>query len=265
MRTRRLLAVATLALVAACEPGTVVIRFDPAVGDGYRFRSDVTTEVERTIDGETTVEEATSELLATERIVAVGADEITVDVTLERDGAIQRSYEVRFDRGDRLTAIDLVEGVPADALGLDLANDLPADLASPPPGPLEPGETWIIERIIEVAGQEDPIVVHGRGRVEALGVVDGNDVAVVVVELRVPIRNAIETTDGVVRVQGDQVSRSETTYDLADGAARSDRTDITGDLEVRVTPPSGVSAAPVAGTISYRVSTETERVPDDDV
>lgn len=261
---RRLLLVAmALLALAACDPHTIEIRFDPAVGDGYRFRSDVRTEVERTIDGETTVEEASSVLDATERVVAVEDDEIRIEVTLERDGTTQRTYDVRFDRSDRLTAIDLVEGVPAEALGLDLATDLPADVASPPAGPLEPGTTWEIERVVEIDGQPDPIVVRGTGRVDSLGVVDGNDVAVVVVDLEVPIRSAIETADGEVTVRGMQTSTSRTTYDLDDGAARSDRTDITGVVAVVVEPPTGIVAAPVEGSISYRVETRTRRVPDD--
>lgn len=260
MRIARLLAlVVALFVAAACEPHTVVIRFDPEVGDGYRFRSDISTRVVQTIDDETTVEDADSVLDATEIVTAVD-DEITVAVTLERDGATQRSYEVRFDRGDRLTAIDLVEGVPADALGLDLANDLPADIASPPAGPLESGATWTIERSVEAAGQPAR-VVRGRGRIDSLGVVDGNDVAVVVVELTVPILSTIDTPDGRVSVRGLQTSTSRTTYDLADGAARQDRTDIEGDVDVVVQPPTGIVAEPVRGTIDYRVETRTQRVP----
>lgn len=265
MRTPRTitLLVTGLALVlglAACDPGTVGIRFDPAVGDTYRFRSDISTRVLRTIDEETTVEDADSVLDATEVVTAVDDDEITVAVTLERDGATQRSYEVRFDRGDRLTAIDLVEGVPADALGLDLANDLPADIASPPVGPLEPGETWEIRRVVEVAGRADPIVIEGVGRIDSLGVVDGNDVAVVIVELSVPIRSVIETSDGTATVVGMQSSSSHTTYDLEDGAAREDRTDITGDVDVIVQPPEGIEADPVEGEIRYEIGTRTVRV-----
>lgn len=263
MPIRRLFLVAmTVLVVAACDPHTIEIRFDPAVGDGYRFRSDVRTEVERTIDGETTVEDASSVLDATERVVAVDEDEVRIEVTLERDGTTQRTYDVRFDRGDRLTAIDLVEGVPADALGLDLATDLPADVASPPSGPLEPGTTWEIERVVEIADQTDPIIVRGSGRIDSLGVVDGYDVAVVLVDLEVPIRSRIETADGEVTVRGTQTSRSRTTYDLTDGAARSDRTDISGDVTVIVQPPTGIVAAPVEGSISYLVETRTRRVPE---
>ncbi|MDE0803377.1 MAG: hypothetical protein OSA99_08640 [Acidimicrobiales bacterium] len=262
MPIRRLLFVAlSLLVLSGCDPHTIEIRFEPAVGDAYRFRSDVRTEVARTIEGETTTEDASSVLDATERVIAVDDDEVRIEVTLERDGTTQRTYDVRFDRGDRLTAIDLVEGVPADALGLDLATDLPADVASPPPGPLEPGTAWVIERVVEIAGEADPIVVRGTGRIDALGVVDGNDVAVVVVDLEVPIRSTIETADGEVTVRGEQTSRSRTTYDLTDGAARSDRTDITGEVAVIVAPPDGIDAAPVEGAIAYRIETRTRRVP----
>lgn len=261
MSVRRALGVLVVLLAAAaCDPHTVTIRFDPAVGDRYRFRSDISTRVERSIEGETTVEEDDSVLDATERVVAVDGEDVTVEVTLERDGTTRRTYEVRFDRGDRLTAIDLVEGVPAESLGLDLADDLPADIASPPDGPLEPGTTWAIERTVRSEDGTDPVVVRGRGRIDSLGVVDGHDVAVVVVDLTVPIDSAIDTSDGLVTVRGTQSSSSRTTYDLADGAARGDRTDITGDVVVVVQPPSGIDAEPVRGTVGYRVETRTERV-----
>lgn len=266
MFRRRRSALAGLVVAAlfsvACEEHTVTIRFDPDVGDRYSFRSQISTEVEREIDGERTVESARSELEATESVIAVDDDTVTVEVTLDRDTAPSRSYEVRFDRADKLTAIDLIEGVPAEALGLDLATDLPTDVASPPDGPLEPGDTWVIERTFTVEGREEPSVVTGTGRVDALGVEDGHEVAVVVVDLRVPVHSVVDTAAGRVTIVGVQTSRSRTTYDLADGAARGDRTDIDGDLDVVVEPPAGVVAPPVPGRIRYRVETETSRVPD---
>lgn len=264
MRARTAVAflLALAAAMGGCDEHTVAIRFDPDVGDRYRFRSEVTTEVARTLDGETTVERDESVLDATELVVAVDDEEIRLDVTLARDGATQRSYEVRVDRGDRLTAIDLVEGVPADALGLDVITDLPADIASPPAEPLEPGARWAIERTLAV-DDENPVTVDGWGRVESLGVVDGHDVAVIIVELRLPVRRTIDTVDGVVTVEGVQTSRSRTTYDLDEGAARSDDTEIRGEIDVLVRPPADIEAAPVSGRILYEVTTRTTRVPGD--
>lgn len=270
---RRFAAAAALAVsagvVAACEPGTVSIRFDPEVGDRYRFRSEISTDIERTIEGETTTEQSESVLDAVEEVLSVDGAEIRLAVTLERDRATPRRYEVLVDRGDRLSAIDLVEGVPADALGLDLATDLPSDIASPPPEPLEPGQTWEIRREVPLTDDttdrgSETVTVTGHGRVRSLGVEDGNDVATVEVELRVPIRSTIDTIDGVVTARGVQTSTSRTTYDLSDGAARRDRTVIDGTVDVVVDPPEGVLAPPVRGELRYAVATDTRRVPQQD-
>jgi hypothetical protein len=252
--------VAALVTMAACEEHTVAIRFDPEVGDRYRFRSDIATEVVRTIDGETDVQRASSRLDATESVVEVDADAVEVQVSVERDGAAPRTYDVRFDRTGRLSTIDLVEGVPADALGLDLVTDLPADVASPPAGRIGPGTTWRIERSIERPGAQEAILVTGRGAIESLGVEDGHEVAVAVVDLRVPVRSVIDTDDGRITLVGAQASTSRTTYDLADGTARTDRTEIEGEVEVIVEPPEGIDAPPVAGWIRYDVRIDTRRL-----
>lgn len=258
---RRLITAVALAgagLLAACDPHTITLQFSPSVGDEYQFQSTIRTEFTRVLEGAPTdVVEDESVLDATESVTAVG-DEISVDVVIVRDGAPARSYTARFNRGDHLTAIDLIEGAPADAVGLDLATDLPADLGSPPSTPLEPGDRWTIERRIDTG--DGTIVVTGRGRVRSLGVVDGRDVAVIEVMLEVPIRSELSTPNGPVRLDGTQVSESVTTYDLADGAVRSDRTQISGSVDVVVEPPPGIEARPVPGTITYSVSTDTERV-----
>lgn len=255
-----IVAVACASTLTACEDHTVAIRFEPAIGDRYDFRSDVTTDITRTLDGETTREHDESTLGATETVTGIDGDEITLDVALERDGAPARAYTVRVNRSDRLTAIDLVEGVPAEALDLDLASDLPADVASPPAGPLEPGARWAISRTVEASDGGQPTVVTGTGRVESLGVQDGHDIATVVVELRVPIRSQIDTADGAVQVRGVQYSTSRTTYDLDDGAARGDDTTISGDLVVVVDPPVGVVAEPARFTVDYQLLSTTQRI-----
>ncbi len=255
---RRSLAFATalvMGAVAACGDDTVAIRFDPEVGDEYRFRSEIASTVERTIDGETTTETDDAVLRASEVVTDVGDEEVTLEVTLERDGADVRTYEARYDRGDRLSTIDLVEGVPAATVGLALDTDLPSDIASPPDGPLFPGAKWNIERPL------GDLTITGHGAVVELGVEDGREFAVVEIELTVPVESEIETTDGVVTVSGSQSSRSRATYDLGDGAVRRDETDIEGLVDIVVEPPSGVDASPVTGTIDFEISVRTRRVP----
>ena len=108
-----------------------------------------------------------------------------------------------------------------------------------------------------------PFTVRGSGQLVSLGVEDGEDVAVVVVELEVPVRSVAETDAGRVTVRGTQTVVSRTTYTLADGAARADRTRIEGEAKVTVEPPAGIVASPVAGSIRYSISTETHRVRTD--
>lgn len=247
-------------VLASCEEHTVAVRFEPEVGDVYRFRADIDTEVTRTIDGETTEEADGAVLEATQTVRAVADDEVLVRVALQRDDASPRTVDVRLDRSSRLTAIDLVEGVPAEALGLDVQMDLPADISSPPTGPLEPGARWEIEREVTLGGLSRPVVVRGTGRIDALGVEDGHEVAVAVVELDVPVRTVLDTEDGRVRLVGTQHTVSETAYDLGDGAMRRDRTVTRGEVAVIAEPPSGVDAAPIRGELAYRLETSTRRL-----
>lgn len=261
MSARRVVALVAAAVfvLAACEEHTIAIRFEPEIGDEYRFRSDIATEVASTIDGETDVTRSTSRLDATEAVVDIDDESVEVEVTVQRDSAAPRTFDVRYDRAGRLATIDLIEGVPAEALGLDLGTDLPADVASPPSGPLEPGAIWQIDRPIERDGAET-VVVTGKGTIDSLGVEDGRDVAVVVVELEVPVRSTVDTADGRVTLLGSQFSSSRTTYDLADGTARTDRTEIRGDVDVIIEPPAGIDAPPVPGSVRYEVDIETRRI-----
>ena len=237
----------------------MAIRFRPDAGDRYRLRSEIETEVTRTIEDETDVDRSRSRLRATEEVVDVDRDEVQVEVTVARDGAAPRTYETRFGRTGRLSTIDLVEGVPTEALGLDLATGLPPEIMSPPAARLEPGATWTVERRVVWDDDGEPVTVRGTGRLASLGVEDGREVAVAVVEVSVPVRSVVETADGTVTLAGVQRSRSETAYDLADGTARRDRTVIDGDLDVIVEPPRGVDAPPVRGAVRYEVHSTTTR------
>ena len=132
-------------------------------------------------------------------------------------------------------------------------------MASPPAGPLEPGARWTIDAPIELEGVAEPQHVTGTGRIDTLGVEDGVEVAVAVVELQVPVRSIVETADGRVTLFGSQTTSSRTAYALDDGALWRDRTTIDGDVSVIIEPPAGIDVQPVQGDIHYRVTTRTRR------
>lgn len=263
---RPAIAVASVVVVlglTGCEPHTVDLGFDPAVGDVYRFESTIRTEVLRTVDDRVEEPEVeTSTLAATETVTDIDDGSVSMDVSITRDDAPARNYTALFDRGQHLTAADLVEGAASDAVGLDLAADLPTDLSSPPAGPLEPGERWTISRSVDTG--HGAIVVTGTGRVVSLRVEDGNNVAVVEVELTVPIRSSLDNPNGEVLLDGTQIGRSRTVYDLTEGTVRSDQTSVEGEVRLVFRPPEGVQAEPVLGSIVYSVATDTRRVPDVD-
>ena len=252
-------ALASLLVLGGCEPHTVAIDFDPEIGDRYRLRSVIDTEISRTIQDETTVDRSVGRLVATETIVDVDDDDIEVEVTVARDGAAARTYEARFGRTGRLSTIVAVEGLPTDVVGVDLAAELPSDIASPPAGRLEPGTTWTIDRPVTLPGRTGSVRVTGSGRIDSLGVEDGHEVAVAIVELTVPVRTVVDATDGRVTLVGTQTSRSETAYDLADGTARRDHTEIVGETDAIVEPPAGIAAPPVRGTVRYEIRSESDR------
>lgn len=259
MRIVFLMAAAALAL-AACDPHTVSVGFAPEVGDEFRFRSEVSTDVTRRVQDDVEQIAADAVLEAVEEVVGVGDDGIRVEVSVSRDDSLPRTFEVLLDRGSRLTAIDLIEGVPAEALGLRLGTQLPADVASPPAGPLEPGTRWTISEPVTLEGTSESARITGTGRIDSLGVEDGVEVAVAVVELVVPVRSVLDTTDGRVTLFGSQTTSSTTAYALDDGSLWRDRTTISGEVSLLIEPPERVEVRPVEGAIAYEVETRTRRV-----
>ena len=245
-------------LLGGCAEHTVSIAFDPMIGDEFQYRSEITTVVDRPVDGEHTHTEESSVLDATETVTAVSDTDVTLDVALERDGAPARTYTSRYDRGDRLTAIDLIEGVPAEAIGYDLTTDLPADLTSPPAGPLRPGQRWEIERVLDTG--DEPLRITGVGTVESLGVVDGRDIATVVIEVEIPVRSEITFPNATVVLDGWQRTRSVAVYDLAEGALVTDESTIEGDVDGLILPPPNVNDEPKAATVVYSIDVVTNRV-----
>lgn len=260
-RLRAVAAAGMLLALAGCREHTVLIRFDPEVGDRWELTSRIDTQLERTVDSDTSVERSSSRLEGTESVVDVDGDDVDVEVSVARDGEDPQTFEVRFDRTGRLSAIDLVEGLPADALGASLASGLPADLISPPTTRLAPGERWEVDRRVRLDGRTGPVRIEGTGRVESLGVEDGRDVAVAVVEVVVPVRSVIETAAGRVTLVGSQTITTRTAYDLTDGTARRERTQIDGTTELIFEPPPGEEAPPIPGSLRYEIRTETTRLP----
>ncbi len=246
-----LLAVSSVALLA-CRPDTVQLGFDPDAGATYRYRYEVdatitrqiedgepqTTEVHLTFDSEQTVLEATEG----------GA---RMEVTLTSRGSAPKTAEVTVDRAGSLQAIQAVDGLPADALGLPAVADLLAAAATEPPRrALALGDAWATTEGL----------VTGKGRLDHYAVLDGEDSAVVESTVVEVLTQTSERSGSEVVLDGDLRSSATTAFDLADGSVRRSRTRSHGTVDVLVAPPVDVVAPPVDATVTYDLRVTTTRL-----
>jgi hypothetical protein len=251
---RRRLALVALAGaigVAACREGTVVIEPDPQVGDRASYRYEIEAQVTSRLEGaEPTTEDISTELLVDQEVVAITPDGVQASVTLRRDGLSARDAQVVLDASGGLRAVELVEGLPSDVLGAAQLGALFPPISAPPPGPLAPGARWTI----------DEGTLRGHGRLERLGVVDGEDIAVVTTTLTDAIDELVTAGTSTAALAGDLRSRRSVTYDLRDGALRRSTARSRGDVQATIQPPPGIQAAPVLATISYVIEVRVARL-----
>ena len=259
----RVLAAAVLALaLAACDDdGAVELSFRPAEGAELRYE----TEVESTTATDVPCEAATTRtdhttLETTQRVLDVGDDGVRVEVALSRPGIGTRTFVVRFDRAAQLTAVESVEGIPADALGeLGLSEVFPAAAGAPPDRPLAPGDRWTIDDEVQLDTDGEPTRLRGEGRLVELGVEDGRDTATVETTATLPVATSASSSSGTRDLEGEQVTEVVATYDLADGALLRAESVTVGTFDLVLGPPPGGAGDPCVGTLSVEVRSRVSR------
>lgn len=251
---RRLAIAALLAVgapfVAACREGTVTLAYAPAEGDELSFRYEIDATITQSLEGaEPTVTEISTSVDADQEVLEVGPRGVRAAVTLRRDGGAPRTSEVRLDDAGTLQGVDLIEGQPAGIFGLDdLGGVLPT--VPLPAGRLSPGDRWSI----------DDAELVGEGRLQRLGVIDGEDVAVVASDLTQAIVETVALGTTSAALDGALRATSTTAYDLRDGSLRRATTRARGEVEARIAPPPGIDAAAAVGTITYDVRVRVVRL-----
>lgn len=263
-RARRALAAAAavgLLSATACARETVRISFEPAVGATYGYVVDVESRSATSIQGQEPTETDNSFAIRVEHEVqSSDADGSEVQVTLRTgDSTPARELLVRLDRGAQLTEVIEVEGLPADVLGeLGLSEIFPAAVAAPPDRALEPGATWRIDSPVQMTGSPRERLV-GSGRLVELDVRDGRSVAVVRSSYRLPVSRQAEGANSSRDLEGVQVTRSTTTYDLADGSVVESDAVTTGTFTVQLRPPEGADGPSLVGSLEVEVRSHTQR------
>jgi len=251
---RRAVAAVTVGALAllGCRPGTVSLGVAPREGDTYRYRYEIELSLTRIVEGSAPeVTELVATLISDQEVLEVTEDGALVEVTLTSDGTAPRTAVVQLDRAGSLQAIEEIEGLPSDEIGLPAAGSLLASTSiEPPDRPLAPGTRWTI----------DDGDITGTARLDRLGVIDDHEVAVVRASLMEALRETVTAEDSEVTLDGDLRSVTSTTFDIADGAVREADTQAEGNVDLQISPPTGVTAPPVMATISYELRVRTTRL-----
>lgn len=252
---RRLATAAALlgALLAgsACRPGTITVEPRVEVGDRARYRYEIEATITSALEGdEPTTTEIATELLADQEVVAITEDGARAQVTLRRDGAAPRQAQVLLDRSGAIRSVELVEGLASGGLGLAELGSLLPPSSLPPASPLAPGARWKISE-----GGLD-----GRGRLDRVGIIDGEEVAVVETSVVEALREAVVAGPSEATIDGELRSVGTAAYDLAGGAVRRSSARSRSEVRARIQPPAGVEAEPVDATITYDIRVRVTRL-----
>ena len=252
---------APLLLLSACAPGTVQIAFSPEEGATYGYEIEVESSTTTLVEGQDPSHSSNSFTLeARHEVGRTDSDGTEVRVRLRSGGNEPRQLLVRLDRAAQLTEVIQVEGLPAEVLGeLGLSEIFPAAVGAPPVGPLRPGATWQVDEPVQIPGSPRTRLM-GTGRLEALDVMDGREVAVVRSSYSLPISRTSDGSTSSQTIEGTQTTRSRTTYDLADGSVVASQAASVGRFILELRPPGENLGPQLSGSLEVRVSSVTRRV-----
>jgi hypothetical protein len=259
--------VVTLAAVVAlvttgCRDDHVTITYQPRPGASFTYAIHVASTTTDVFPDRPTSQppRVPADFVASHRVLDAKDGTTRVEVRLAREGLGERTFVMRFDRAAQLTAVESVEGIPAEALGsLGLSEIFPAAAGAPPDRPLRPGDHWTIDDQVQLAGMDAPARLTGAGHLVQLGVVDGHKTATVASATTLPLISTSTTADGVQTLTGTQTTTITVVYDLADGSVRHSNAATTGHFDVLLRPPAGRPGAPIKGTLTVDLRSEIRR------
>jgi len=248
---------------AACRDDHVTIAYRPQPGATFTYEIHVaSTTTNSFADRPVTASPGVvpADFTARHRVLDAANGTNRVEVRLAREGGGERTFIMRFDRAAQLTAVESVEGIPAEALGsLGLPEIFPAAAGAPPDRPLRPGDRWTIDDHVQLAGMDAPTRLTGTGHLVELGVGDGHKTATVSSTTTLPLTSTNTTADGVQTLIGEQTTTITVVYDLADGSVRHSTAATTGQFKVLLGPPAGVAGTPIEGTLAVELRSEIRR------
>ena len=250
---------AAVLVTSSCRDDHVTIVFHPKPDTVLAYDIHVESSSTTALAGQPprTTHPASAELTAHQRVLDVKDGITRIEVDLSRVGTGSRTFIMRFDRAAQLTAVESVEGIPAEALGsLGLSEIFPAAAGAPPDRPLRPGDRWTIDDRVQLAGMDAPARLIGSGHLVELGVDGGHDTATVTSSTSFPLTSTSTTTDGLQQLHGTQTTTITVVYDLDNGAVRRSTSTTTGQFDVVLSPPPGQPGTPITGTLAVQLRSE---------
>jgi len=262
---RRLLVVLAVMVglvTTACQDDHVTITYHPVPGSTFTYGIHVVSSTTTALPGRAPSQPPSvpADITARQRVLDAADGTTRVEVDLSREGIGSRTFVMRFDRAAQLTAVESVEGIPAEALGsLGLSEIFPSAAGAPPDRPLRPGDRWTIDDQVQLAGMPAPARLTGTGHLVKLGVVDGSKTATVESQTQLPVTATSETAEGVQTLTGSQTTTISVVYDLASGAVRHSTAATVGQFDLVLAPPAGQPGSPLHGTLTVEVRSEIRR------
>ena len=255
---------AMVATVAAtgCRDDHVTIAYQPRAGAEFAYAVHVVSTTTSAYPGAPVARPPAvpADFTAHHRVLDAHDGTTRVEVRLARAGSPERTFVMRFDRAAQLVAVESVEGIPTEALGaLGLSEIFPAAAGAPPARPLRPGDFWVVDDQVQLAGMDAPARLTGTGHLVQLGVIDGHDTATVTSATTLPLTSTSTTPQGVQTLVGTQTTTITVVYDLVDGSVRHSTATTTGRFDVLLAPPVGQAGAPIKGTLIVELRSEIRR------
>jgi hypothetical protein len=261
-RTIVLLAAFVAVVSTGCRDDHVTIAHQPRPGATFTYAIHVTSSTTNSISNGTRSQppRVPADFTARHRVLDAQGGTTRVEVRLAREGVGERTFVMRFDRAAQLTAVESVEGIPAEALGsLGLSEIFPTAAGAPPDRPLRPGDRWDIDDHVQLPGMDAPTRLIGTGHLVQLGVIDGHKTATVSSATTLPLTSTSTTSDGVQTLTGTQTTTITVVYDQADGSVRHSTASTIGHFDVLLGPPAGQPGAPIRGTLTVELQSEIRR------
>jgi len=251
----------SLAVVPGCGDDTVRVAFRPEAGTRYAYEIDVEATTVTDIEGRGPVRQSDRYVLRADHdVLSADGDSSRVEVQVREPGGATRRFVVRLDRAGQLAEVQRIEGLPAQALGsLGLSEIFPAAAGAPPDRPLAPGDRWQVDDPVELPGQARTRL-RGSGRLSALGVVSGREVATIENRFELAVRGVTELLTGRFRLDGRQTTTSTAAHALDDGVVQQVDAVTRGQFRLTLLPPDGTDGPPVPGTLEVEIRSKTRRL-----